>query len=944
MLLDVVLGDGPVVIFIDEIDATRVLPFDSDEFFAAIRESFNRRISAPEFEHLTFCLLGVAIPSDLIRNPAITPFNIGERILLEDFTLQELEAFAPYLGPNSKEIVGRVHFWTGGHPYLTQTICQSLAAEETTNVDIVDAIVRREFLENRARESNINLADVANIALHYGNDDATRADTLSTFKQILAGRQVDDDESRTAVVVLKLSGIVRSHRGRLIVRNRIYERVFDVHWIEDHMPDQELRRQRQSFLRGVVRTALASSLLLVVFASIAALAWYSRLQALDAQARLAYELYVADMNGLSQDFVNGDTHRIEAVLNRYKNSPFKGFEWAYWLRRYHDSPEEYTLGYSSPGKRCEGHISTDGKQICLVDKLTNTATLVDRASKRVILTKRLVGPSSVFPMRSRWAMIRLVSSYRYDVVDFLSGKVLLTLGGPDKAVRHMMVVDHSDFIAIAESPMSKPSPMQVNLCNMEAGKAAFTVPNVWTNTQRGPLMDFSPDARYFLYEKEPSGKVERNPDGVVAADAVVLDLQSKSVVDQFPVDSLTTIGSNGIEGDLILLINRGRGFVRKFTHHETSKLPSDSVVEGGAIAGDTVAVLQNGGTCAVWDMTKKAPVLVRRNVFSLAPGAKAGQYLASSSSVRIYDDKTPSTSSLAALGQRVTHATGTILNIFGAPDLGIAQVDEASFRRVGGVPDIETRPYTYGGRWYLTKGPAGHFDVLNDSTGVLPPTTLPFAPGNWSGGRDARSIVIWRVGDFQFAAFSAADRKIRWSRKGIKDIDGIWVSPDGSRAFYSVAGKSLSAFDMADGHPMGNLDTDNIGPLRLTFSADGNHTFVCAGDGHALMFDTHTLKKLVEFRGNDQVGLTSADISPDGRRVVTTDRSGSWKLWDTSGGTMLMNVRGSDSPLSSAVFSSDGRNIVTAGDDNKVRVWRTAKADPTMYIPIDQALLQNLHR
>jgi WD40 repeat protein len=59
---------------------------------------------------------------------------------------------------------------------------------------------------------------------------------------------------------------------------------------------------------------------------------------------------------------------------------------------------------------------------------------------------------------------------------------------------------------------------------------------------------------------------------------------------------------------------------------------------------------------------------------------------------------------------------------------------------------------------------------------------------------------------------------------------------------------------------------------------------------------------------------------------------------------MLMNVRGSDSPLSSAVFSSNGRNIITAGDDNKVRVWRTAKADPTMFIPIDRALLQNLHQ
>ena len=34
---------GPIVIFIDEIDAVRSLPFSTDEFFAAIRVCYNRR-------------------------------------------------------------------------------------------------------------------------------------------------------------------------------------------------------------------------------------------------------------------------------------------------------------------------------------------------------------------------------------------------------------------------------------------------------------------------------------------------------------------------------------------------------------------------------------------------------------------------------------------------------------------------------------------------------------------------------------------------------------------------------------------------------------------------------------------------------------------------------------------------------------------------------------
>src|SRR5712692_9454313 len=39
---------GRVVIFVDEIDAVRSLPFSADEFFAAIRECYTRRAEDPE--------------------------------------------------------------------------------------------------------------------------------------------------------------------------------------------------------------------------------------------------------------------------------------------------------------------------------------------------------------------------------------------------------------------------------------------------------------------------------------------------------------------------------------------------------------------------------------------------------------------------------------------------------------------------------------------------------------------------------------------------------------------------------------------------------------------------------------------------------------------------------------------------------------------------------
>ena len=121
---------SPLVIFIDEIDLVRSLPFSTDEFFAAIRECYNRRAQEPKFARLAFGLLGVAAPSDLIRDTRMTPFNIGRRIELDDFTENEAAPLAKGLGtdePTAQSLLGRVLYWTGGHPYLTQRLCGALA-------------------------------------------------------------------------------------------------------------------------------------------------------------------------------------------------------------------------------------------------------------------------------------------------------------------------------------------------------------------------------------------------------------------------------------------------------------------------------------------------------------------------------------------------------------------------------------------------------------------------------------------------------------------------------------------------------------------------------------------------------------------------------------------------------------------------------------------------
>jgi WD40 repeat protein len=250
-------GRQRLVIFVDEIDVVRSVSFATDEFFAAIRECYNRRTEDLQLRRISFCLLGVAMPSDLIRDTRLTPFNIGRRIELTDFTAEEAATLGSGLQSEQQSrahtirLLKRVLFWTGGHPYLTQRLCETLSGREKLKLSSVDTVCAELFLTPRASERDDNLIFVRERLLR-GNGDLVGL--LGLYQRVLRGKRVPDEGTNVHVSTLRLSGIVRGDRGRLVERNLIYEQVFDADWVNSHMPDAEVRRQRAAFYRGVIRT------------------------------------------------------------------------------------------------------------------------------------------------------------------------------------------------------------------------------------------------------------------------------------------------------------------------------------------------------------------------------------------------------------------------------------------------------------------------------------------------------------------------------------------------------------------------------------------------------------------------------------------------------------------------------------------------------------------
>lgn len=291
-------GARPLVLFVDEIDVVRSLPFSTDEFFAAIRECYNRRADDARLERLTFCLLGVGAPSDLIRDTRMTPFNIGRRIELNDFTAEEARPLAQGLkgeGENGMQLLLRVLFWTGGHPYLTQRLCQAIAAKaHRVATGGVDEVCRDLFLTHRAREKDDNLIFVRERLLR---NETESAGALTLYRNVLKrGRVVPDNATNPLVSLLHLSGIVHAEGGTLAVRNRIYGRAFDGAWIDAHLPDAEARRQREAYRRGLIRATTVATAVLLAMAALVVWAVRSRneVQAVTSttllhQARLSRE-------------------------------------------------------------------------------------------------------------------------------------------------------------------------------------------------------------------------------------------------------------------------------------------------------------------------------------------------------------------------------------------------------------------------------------------------------------------------------------------------------------------------------------------------------------------------------------------------------------------------------------------------------------------------------
>lgn len=235
-----------IVIFIDEIDSVLSLNFRVDDFFTAIRACYNNRADRPEYQRLSFALLGVATPNDLIdAKHQSTPFNIGRAIHLCGFQLADTEPLVKgFQGKvvNPRLVLKEVLEWTGGQPFLTQKVCriiQNYLGCETnlhpTNriynqKDWIKKIIISQIIENwESQDEPEHLRTIRDRLLRSCQQPGR---LLGIYQQILCQGEIAANNNSDHLE-LQLSGLVVRRDCKLKVYNRIYELVFNHEWVDE---------------------------------------------------------------------------------------------------------------------------------------------------------------------------------------------------------------------------------------------------------------------------------------------------------------------------------------------------------------------------------------------------------------------------------------------------------------------------------------------------------------------------------------------------------------------------------------------------------------------------------------------------------------------------------------------------------------------------------------
>lgn len=923
--------DVNAVVFIDEIDLTRKVAFSTDEFFAAIRECHNRRATDGDngpMDRLTFCLIGSASPSDLIEDVRVTPFNIGRRIELLDFTLEESLAFAAGLGSGGDAAVRRVFHWANGHPFLTQKICQALNERESGDLSdkVVDEVVAGMFFTAKALEDEPNLSTIRRRVLEGTSGERSseehRSAILDLYSQVLRRGRVQDDRANDLVGNLKLAGLVEPVGGYLQIRNRIYERVFSKAWVLANMPDAELQRQRGAARRAAVRVGSVAAVVLVGVSALAV-----------GNYRLAQSLDTANLQ-LKQKIIEVEQKKeLEKALDRLEAERTKARDAESDALLAKTKAENKTKEANSLASklantnkaeqraRFRAEVLASSEAFAKKQAITSAKSAESSAARAKEAMAQAVGDASRLAKLGYYGQINLVQ--RDYEIGFFAGATRRLADQKqqgfewlywDRQLNRQLTTfqGHNDVaISTAFSPdqsyvMTASYDNTVCLWDTKTGSLrnrhksvhpvvdAYILPGVKGIT----LITTRTVARWDPESDKEQILASFSEDDAVTSSAISANGKSL-ILSQF--DHAVVVST--VNGEILSSLKPGRGMLAAVQVSPFGTMAATMSLRNGGVLYDA----KTGKVIKEFDAsgsTREDSRGISSTFFwpdgsRIATGGVDGRVIIWSKTgseldtLRIGESDS---SSLIGKGNNSSH-TGPVSVITLSPD--------GKYIVTAGYDDKiciwDASSYKF------LKALRGHTDAV---------TTLAFTPDSRYviSGSDDGSARAWSL------AYGEEIRKFVGMKGEISDVK---ISPDGRLVLACSKAGDVRIWDVGMNdvpEEIFGADTDK----RTDYESFAKNTYVTAEANDSELRSRSDDKVLVTFKGHSDEVLDGV-LDESGDRVATCGWDKTVKLWDVKSGRCLATMADHKSAVQTVRFSHDkaGRYIVSAADDRTAIVWDT---------------------
>ncbi len=198
-------------------------------------------------------------------------------------------------------------------------------------------------------------------------------------------------------------------------------------------------------------------------------------------------------------------------------------------------------------------------------------------------------------------------------------------------------------------------------------------------------------------------------------------------------------------------------------------------------------------------------------------------------------------------------------------------------------------------------------------------------------GSEDKTIRVWEA---------ATGKPLGKPIKEDDTVTSVAFSPNGKDIVSGRLGGTVRIWNAATTEAIGKplpLKGNEYGITSVAFNPDGKRILSVSYDGTVRIGNATTGEaigkpfilgqpsKIVNPSKYYDVLVTSVAFSPDGKRILSSSRDGTIRIWDAATGQPIGRpFNGHEANVNSVAFSPDGQRIVSGSNDKTVRIWNVA--------------------